>query len=292
MSEPRMSRTGDIDEGADLSEAPPPRPRTNRISALVVARNEAERLPDCLAALSPADEVVVVLDRSTDDSIAIAWGRANRVVEGEWEMEGDRRNAGIDACTGDWVLEVDADEYVPPELWAEIRRVTAASPHAFHRVRIDNYVGDRLIRGGWAGSFGTTSKPILFRRGAKRWRSQRVHPGLDWTGSEGAKITAQGIHHALDRDISDMLRRLDLYSSAKAADLLDSGKIGTLPDNLRRFVSRVFKSLVSRGGWREGGWGVLLALCTGMFPLLAFLKARLEPEKHGGRKADTGADAS
>jgi glycosyltransferase involved in cell wall biosynthesis len=251
-----------------------------RISALVVARNEEARLPDCLAALAPADEIVVVLDRSSDESLAIAWKRAHRVIEGQWALEGERRNAGIEACTGDWVLEVDADETVPPELWAEIRRVAEASPHAFHRVRIDNYVGTRLIRRGWAGSFGTTLKPILFRRGAKRWRAQRVHPGVDWTGTEGERITAHGIHHALDRDISDMLRRLDRYSSARATDLLAEGRIGSLPSNLRRFVSRFFKSLVSRGGWREGGWGVLLAFCTGMFPLLSHLKARLEPEKH------------
>jgi glycosyltransferase involved in cell wall biosynthesis len=252
----------------------------SRISALVVARNEEARLPGCLASLAPADEIVVVLDRSTDGSAAIARAQAHRLVEGGWALEGERRNAGIEACTGDWILEVDADEQVPPALWAEIRRVTAASPHAFHRVRIDNYVGERLILGGWAGSFGTTLKPILFRRGAKRWRPQRVHPGLDWTGSEGERITAHGIHHALDRDISDMLRRLDRYSSAKAADMLAEGRIGSLPDNLRRFVSRFFKSLIGRGGWREGGWGVLLAFCTGLFPLLSHLKARLEPEKH------------
>jgi glycosyltransferase involved in cell wall biosynthesis len=251
-----------------------------RISALVVARNEAHRLPDCLASLTPADEIVVVLDRSTDESLAIAWKQASRVLEGAWALEGDRRNAGIAACTGDWILEVDADERVPEALWAEIRRVAEASPHAFHRVRIDNYVGDRLIRHGWAGSFGTTLKPILFRRGAKHWRAQRVHPGLDWTGTEGERITAHGIHHAVDRDISDMLRRLDRYSSAKAADMLAEGKIGSLPDNLRRFVSRFLKSLFGRGGWREGGWGVLLAFCAGLFPLLAHLKARLEPERH------------
>ena len=252
----------------------------SRISALVVARNEEARLPACLESLAPADEIVVVLDRSTDESLAIAWKRAHRVIEGNWALEGDRRNAGIAACTGDWVLEVDADERVPPELWAEIRRVTETSPHAFHRVRIDNHVGDRLIRHGWAGSFGTTLKPILFRRGAKHWRAQRVHPGLDWTGTEGERITAHGIQHALDRDISDMLRRLDRYSSAKATDLLAEGRIGSLPNNLRRFVSRFFKSLIGRGGWREGGWGVLLAFCTGLFPLLSHLKARLEPEKH------------
>ncbi len=256
-----------------------------RLSALVVARNEAARLPGCLASLAFADEIVVVLDRSTDASAEIARAAGAVVLEGEWALEGPRRNAGIAACSGDWVLEVDADETVPPALVPLIRATTAASPHAFHRVAIDNYIGGRLVRHGWAGSFGTTAKPILFRHGAKHWRAQRVHPGLDWTGPdglelEGAKITAAAIRHDVDRDISDMLRRLDRYSSLKAADLLDAGDIGTLPGNIRRFFSRFFKALVTRKGYKEGGWGLLLAFCAGLFPLLSHLKARLEPERH------------
>jgi hypothetical protein len=86
--------------------------------------------------------------------------------------------------------------------------------------------------------------------------------------------------HLVDRDIPDMLRRLDRYSSAKAADLLAAGDIGTLRSNLRRCLSRMLKSYVFRKGYREGGWGVLLALCAGLFPLLAHLKARLEPERY------------
>lgn len=251
-----------------------------RISALVVARNEAARLPDCLACLAQAEELVVVLDRSTDDSADIARAAGATVLEGAWEVEGARRNAGIAACSGDWVLEVDADEQVPPALWAAIRRVVATSPHGFHRVRIDNHIGARLVRHGWDGGVGTTLKPILFRRGAKHWRAQRVHPGVDYVGTEGAHITEAGIHHALDADISDLWRRVDRYAGAKATDLLAAGKVGSLPGALRRGFSRGVKSYVGRGGWREGSLGLLIAICAGMFPLLAHLKARLEPEKH------------
>jgi len=253
-----------------------------RLSALIVARNEQERLPDCLASVAFADEVVVVLDRSTDASAEIAGAAGARVIEGAWELEGERRNAGIAACTGDWILEVDADERVEAALAQAMRATIATSAFAWHQVPVDNYVGGRLIRHGWAGSFGTTSVPRLFRRGAKQWRAQRVHPGLDWTGQEGPRIAQGALVHLVDRDISDMLRRLDKYSSAKAADLIASGKIGSLASNVRRFFSRGFKSYVSRKGYREGGWGVLLALCTGAFPLLSYLKAKLEPEKHGG----------
>jgi glycosyltransferase involved in cell wall biosynthesis len=255
-----------------------------RLSALIVARNEAARLPDCLASIAFADEIVVVLDRTTDASAEIARDAGARVIEGAWELEGERRNTGIAACIGDWILEVDADERVSPDLAEAIRATIATSTFAWHQVPVDNYVGDRLVRYGWAGSFGTTSVPRLFRKGAKRWRAQRVHPGLDWTGTQGPRIAQGALIHLVDRDISDMLLRLDKYSSAKAADLIASGHIGSLPSNLRRFVSRAFKSYISRKGYREGGWGVLLALCTGAFPLLSYLKARLEPEKHGGRK--------
>lgn len=252
-----------------------------RLSALVVAHNEAARLPDCVASLAFADEVVVLLDRTTDASAAIAAAAGARVLEGAWPIEGDRRNAGIAACTGDWLLEVDADERVPPALAAEIRTVIATSPHGFHRVPIDNQVGGRVLRHGWAGSFGSNAGPRLFRRGAKRWGAQRVHPVLHWTGTEGPRLQAGALAHLIDRDISDMLARLDRYSSGRAADLLAAGDIGTLSGNLRRFVSRAWKSYVTRSGWREGAWGVLLAFCTGAYPLLSYLKARLEPERHG-----------
>jgi glycosyltransferase involved in cell wall biosynthesis len=250
-----------------------------KLSALVVARNEAARLPACLAPLRLADELVVVLDRTTDASRAIACAHGARVIEGAWEVEGARRNFGLDACTGDWVLEIDADEIAPPALIEEIRRVIATSPHGWHEIAIDNYIGERLVRHGWGGSFGTSAVPRLSRKGAKRWGMQRVHPSLAWTGAKGPRLKSP-LAHYVDRDISDVLRRLDRYSSARAADLLAAGDIGTLGANLRRFVSRFWKCFVARRGYKEGGFGLLIALCAGLYPLLAHLKARLEPERH------------
>jgi glycosyltransferase involved in cell wall biosynthesis len=256
-----------------------------RLSALVVARNEAARLPACLATLAFVDELVVVLDRTTDGSAAIAAGMGARVIEGEWPVEGERRNAGLAACTGEWVLEVDADERVPEALAAEIRSVIATSRFAWHEIPLDNYIGERLVRHGWGGSFGTSAVPRLSRRGAKRWGRERVHPSLAWVGEQGPRL-ANAFVHLVDRDISDMLARLDRYASARAADLLERGDIGTLGGNLRRLVARFWKCFVARRGYREGGWGLLIALCAGLYPLLAHLKARLEPDRHrpdGGR---------
>src|SRR5262249_13635230 len=157
--------------------------------------------------LSFADEIVVVLDRCTDGSRAIAERYAKRILEGAWEIEGPRRTAGIDACTGDWILEVDADERASPALGAEIRARIPDAPPGHFLVPIDNYVGDRLVRYGWGASWGTSATVRLFSRGAKRWGDQRIHPKVELTGMRQALSTPL-VHH-VDRNISDMIQRLD-----------------------------------------------------------------------------------
>jgi glycosyltransferase involved in cell wall biosynthesis len=249
-----------------------------RLSALVVAHDEEAQLAGCLAELSFADEIVVLLDRCTDRSGDIARQFTDRVVEGAWTREGPRRQTGIAACRGDWVFEVDADERVSPALAAEIRAVVAGSPAAWHLVPVDNYVGDRLVRWGWGAFFGKSAYAGLFRKNAKLWSDDRIlHPSVTLTGAQGPNLEARLVH-LVDRNISDMLIRLDRYTTARGQDLRQSGDIGSYPRNLRRIVSRFWKCYVGRRGYREGPYGFLIALCAALYPILSYLKARLEPD--------------
>lgn len=251
-----------------------------RLSALVVARNEEAQLAACLSCLAFANEVVVVLDRCDDRSRDIARQFADRIVEGAWEREGPRRNAGIAACRGEWIVEIDADERVGPELAREIGATVAQSSADWHLIPVDNYIGDRLVRFGWGASFGRSAHAGLFRRGAKLWGEGRVHPAVTLSGTQGPTLDARLAHH-VDRNISDMLHRLDRYTSARAQDLRDSGDsgdIGSFGRNLRRIASRFWKCYVGRRGYREGAWGFLIALCAALYPILSYLKARLESE--------------
>ncbi len=257
------------------------------LSALVVARNEVERLGPCLQALAWADEMVVVLDRTTDASASVAQAYGARVIAGAWPLESERRQAGQDACRGRWILEVDADEYVSPELAAEIRRTLSAreskgSGPDWWRIPFDNYVGTRLIRYGWGAQFGVGAKAILYRRGAKAWEAQYVHSRVTMQGTCGGALT-QTIRHAVDRNLSDMLRRLDSYTTAHAADLREkrAPREGTVGKNIARFLGRFYKCYVLRKGYREGGYGFVIAILTGLYPLVSFLKAH-EDDPHGG----------
>ena len=248
-----------------------------KLSAVISVHNEEGQLAECLKTLEFADEIVVLLDKCTDDSEVVARKFTNRIVPGAWPKEGARRNAGIEACTGDWVFEIDADERVPKALSREIRHVVETSSADWHEVPVDNYIGERLVRWGWGASFGKAAYPGLFRRGVKVWGDQRVHPNLSWSGRKGAMLDNRLVHY-LDRNISDMIMRLDSYSSARARDIRDSGQIGSTANNLRRFFSRFIKCYFLRKGYREGGFGLVIAICAGLYPLLAHLKAKLENE--------------
>lgn len=247
------------------------------LSAVISVHNEEDQLADCLSRLDFADEIVVALDKCTDRSREIALTFTDRIIEGAWTLEGDRRNAAIEAARGAWILEVDADERVSEALAGEIRAVVASSAHDWHEILVDNFIGGRLVRHGWGASFGKAAYPGLFRKGAKVWGRNRVHPPLTFTGRKGPTLENR-LAHYVDRNISDMIRRLDSYSTARARDLRDSGEIGSFANNLRRIFSRFFKCYVSRKGYREGGYGFLIALFAGLYPVLSYLKAKLESE--------------
>ena len=246
------------------------------ISVLVVVHNEEGQLASCLDTLGFADELVVVLDNCTDGSKAIAQKFGARLVEGAWEIEGHRRNKGLDACLGSWILEVDADERVNKVLGREIQAAIAGLDDGYFLLPFHNYIGGRLVRYGWGGSWGVSAAPRLSARGAKRWGDQRIHPSLTLNGPRRWLKTP--IRHNVDKNISDMLQRLDRYTTARAADLRANGDIGGLGNNIRRMFSRFGKCYLSRKGYREGAYGFLIALMAGLYPILSHLKARLEPD--------------
>lgn len=248
------------------------------LSALVVVHNEEQQLAECLAGLRFADEIVVLLDRCSDRSREVAYSFTDRLIEGIWPLEGERRNNGINACRGQWIIEVDADERVDLPLAQEIRSVIATTRKDIHDIMVNNYIGLKLVRCGWGAYSGKASYPGLFRKGAKVWGREHVHPTLTFHGSRGLPLENR-LQHYTDRDISDMIHRLDRYTCAHAQDLRELRRAGwgeTFTTNLRRLFSRFFKCYILRKGYREGGYGFLIALFAGLYPLLSYLKATLE----------------
>jgi len=246
-----------------------------KLSVVLCIHNEAEQLADCLATLGFADEIVVVLDRCSDDSKELSEEFGAKTVEGQWPIEGPRRHAGIDLCTGDWILEIDADERASEALGREIRETISSAAPGYFLIPFDNYIGERRVRYGWGGSWGVMAAPRLFTPGAKQWGERRIHPPLILQGAKRRLKTP--MKHYVDRDFRDMVARLQLYSDQSAADLRASGeKLPPIWWTLRRCVSRFLKCYFARKGYREGRWGFAIAVMAALYPLLSHLKAELD----------------
>ena len=127
-------------------------------------------------------------------------------------------------------------------------------------------------------AIGTNAKPNLFRKGVKVWGAQRVHPHLEVSGRPGPALLS-GLQHLAARNVSDLLLRLDRNTSLRAKDLAESGETGSLANMVRKIFSRFFKCYVQRRGFREGGYGFVIALCAALYPVLSHLKAELEERR-------------
>jgi glycosyltransferase involved in cell wall biosynthesis len=255
----------------------------SKLSALVVAHNEEEILADCLSRLRFADEIVVVLDRCTDRSSEIAHELADVIIEGGWEIEGTRRNLGIRACSGDWILEADADEFVPEDLAREIRATIADDRYDNYNIPVRNFVGKHYVKLGWGGgSFGKQAYMGLFRKGTKWWGDSRVHPHLAVSGIGGPNLK-NAIDHHVDRDVSDMLKRLNSYTDWRSRDIIDLGEVhkNSLANMFRKFLSRFMKIYFRRKAYKEKELGIMVALCGALYPLIAHIKAKEELDRRG-----------
>lgn len=245
-----------------------------KLSVYIPAHNEEEHLDECLKSVAFADEVIVLLDKCTDRSKEIALQHNVKIVEGSWPIESERRMAAMEACTGDWILDVDADERIPPALASEIRAVINSTPYDLHAIPFDNYIGDRLVKYGWGAYIGVSQRVTLYRRGAKAYKTHNlVHPEVTFVGSRGP-VLQNAIVHYMDRDLSDTLSRFDRYTTAHAKELIAENNQEGFWRNFTRIFSRFYKCFVCRKGYKEGAMGFLIAMLGGLYPMVSYIKAR------------------
>lgn len=249
------------------------------LSGLMVVHNEEHIIEDALKSLHFCDEIVVVLDRCTDGTLDIVKKYADTIIEGgeaeNFHVEGTRRNTGIEACNGRWVLELDGDERISPALADEIKMTLKTQQQdGYFLLPVRNYVGDRWVKHGWAGSFGTNTVARLFVKGCKTWGAGLVHPSITLHNNLG-RLT-QPIIHLVDTDINDMIDRLKRYTDARAKDMAAAGELPRFRTSVRKGLTRFYKSYLVRKGYKEGRMGFLLALMAMMFIILSHIKAEVE----------------
>ena len=226
-----------------------------RLSVVVITLNEAERLRACLESAAWADELVVVDAESQDKTVQIAREFTDRVLVRPWAGFAEQKNFAVAQATGDWILSLDADEEVPPELRAEIQALLGAEPaEDGYRVPRRNIFWGRWIR---HGGLYTDWQLRLFRRGRGRFVERTVHESVRVEGRVG-RLESPLVHRSY-RDVADFLERADRYSTLAAAEWVRSGRRAGVGDLVVRPAGRFLAMYVARGGFLDGWPGFLLA---------------------------------
>ncbi|MDZ4376244.1 MAG: glycosyltransferase family 2 protein [Phenylobacterium sp.] len=237
-------------------------------------QNQDAALAACLKKLSFCDEVVVVADRCTDGSQDIARRHGCVVVDGIFPLESQRKSAGVQACTGDWILEVEADELIDAHLAWEIRAVLQMRPDGdYYELPIDNYLGENLVRDGWTGALSASRETRLYRRGLKSWAPGRSRASTLIEGRYGGALKG-AVRRLLGQDLGGLLTRLERLTRLAAEDLADSPRRPGPFAGIAVGVATMLSAYFGRGGWREGRIGLVTAALQGLFPLMAQVRAR------------------
>ncbi len=190
------------------------------LSVVLITLNEAANLPRTLASVSWAEEILVVDSGSTDATLEIAKSLGARVIEEPWKGFAAQKNSAIDHATSEWVLSLDADEELSPDLACEIEALLDGEPpfSAYRIPRLNHFLGRPLRHGG----YWPDPKLRLFRSGAARFAERPVHETMETDGPVGT-LTNPLLHHCYPT-FEDYIEHMNRYSSAGAQMLVASGR--------------------------------------------------------------------
>jgi glycosyltransferase involved in cell wall biosynthesis len=244
-------------------------PARRRLSAVLITRNEARNLPDCLASLGFCDEIVVVDNASTDGTAQLAAKAGARVInKAEFAGFGKQKQAALDAARGDWVLSIDADERVPAALAREIMAVVESGGHAGYTVnRKPYFLGKFLRHGGWYPDRVLR----LARRDVAHFSSDAIHEQLVVKGSVGA--LNNDMVHLSYRTIDDVLTKQRRYALLSAQVRRARGVRGGLGAALSRGLFAFLKHYVLQAGLLDGGHGLVAAIAKSQEAFWRYLSA-------------------
>jgi glycosyltransferase involved in cell wall biosynthesis len=227
------------------------------LSVILITKNEEANLKDCLESVSFADEIIVVDSQSSDKTqeIARSFG-AKLEITSDWPGFGLQKNRALSLATKDWVLSIDADERVTPELKQEIL-ATMASPKGADCYAIPRsswYCGRFMKHSGWYPDYVDR----LFKRGTAKFSEHLVHEHLLPEGSKG-KLKNHFLHYSF-RDFSQVLRKVDAYSSASAEQSFKQGKRSSVCKAFWHAVWAFIRTYIFRLGFLDGPQGLALAI--------------------------------
>ena len=238
------------------------------LSVTVITHNEAHNIEACLRSVSFADQMVVLDSGSTDDTVQIARSLGAEVsVSPDWPGFGIQKNRALALATSDWVLSLDADERVTPELQVEILAcLKAPTFDVYSFPRLSSYCGQYMRHSGWYPDRVTR----LFRRNAARFSDDLVHEKVIAQGQEG-QLRSHLLHESF-RNFEAVLDKANRYSTAGAQSLLNKGKTASVGKAVGHGLWAFIRTYFLRLGFLDGRMGLVLAISNAEGTYYRYLK--------------------
>jgi glycosyltransferase involved in cell wall biosynthesis len=239
------------------------------LSACIVAMDEEDRIGDCLESVRFCDEIVVVDSHSRDRTREIAAEHGARVIERDWPGHVAQKEFAIRAAKNEWVLCVDADERISPELRAEIvglRDAGFPEKSGWRMRRLSSYLGRWMRHGSWVPDWQLR----LFDRRRCRWGGHDPHDRVETDGPVGS-CTARLLHHPY-RSLSEHLRTIDRYTTTMAEGKFARGVRAGAADLVVRPAFRFVRDYFLKLGFLEGWRGFLQAALAAHYVRVKYAK--------------------
>ncbi len=247
-----------------------------KLSVIVITRNAEPTIRRCLGSVAWADEVVIVDSGSSDRTLEICRSLGAKVHQTpDWPGHGPQKNRALDRASGTWVLALDSDEWITPEVRSEIEHAMTApgGKVAFTFPRRSSFCGRFMRHSGWWPDRVTR----LFRRDAARFSEDHTHDRLIVNGATG-RLRPPIMHEAIT-DLDQMLAKMNLYSTASAHAFRRDGRRATLATALLHGGWAFFRTYFLRLGFLDGREGFMLAVANAEGSYYRYLKLMLLAEQ-------------
>ncbi len=245
------------------------------LSVIVITKNEAERIGKALESVRFANEIVVLDSGSTDGTLELARRYTDKVfIDPDWQGFGVQKNRALACATCDWVLSLDADEWVDAGLQKEIEAALAAPvADVYEMPRRSRFCGRAMRHSGWWPDY----VPRLFRRGSARFSDSLVHERLVFEGEPGRLVAP--LQHDSFRNLEDVLDKINRYSTAGAEQALVCGRHGGLATALAHGFWTFIRTYFLRAGFLDGREGLIQAISSAEGVYYRYLKLGYLREK-------------
>jgi len=245
---------------------------SRKLSIIVPTFNEEGNLKECLESVKWADEIFVVDSFSNDKTLEIALEYTDRVIQHEYINSATQKNWAIPQATNEWVMIVDSDERVTPELKNEILEILSSEDtlDGYYIPRNNTFLGKELKYGGWGKKEDLNLR--LFKRDKGRYENKNVHADIILDGKSG--YIKSSLTHNSYPDLAEYIIKLNRYTDWAAKDIVDKNRKVGLWLIISRPIATFLKMFFLKSGFLDGYHGFLIATLSSFYVFVKFSKAR------------------